>query len=101
MGIFKKASVTPIVRTVISQGIEEQEQSDAHFPVDNDRGYMKMLAGDNLNKVLSKLKAYMADIRQRRADYPEHDAQIFCDGAEEMLSAALNLINSHVENRTY
>lgn len=111
MGIFKKSSVSPIVRSVISQGIEEPSQSEDNFvhldkkpvsfPVDNDKGYMKMISGDNLNKILSKLEEYRVDIRQRRKDYTEHDAEIFLDGAGEMLSAVLDLITSHVENRTY
>lgn len=104
MGIFKKSSVSPIVRSVISQGIEEPspfvhlDKSPDTIPVDHST---RMISGDNLNKILSTLEEYRVDIRQRRKDYSEHDAQIFLDGAGEMLSAVLDLITSHVENRTH
>lgn len=60
MGIFKKASVTPIVKTVVSQGIEEdiEAQNKELFSPEKYLNYKKTFEPqfkDDSNKPISKI----------------------------------------------
>jgi|APCry1669192806_1035432.scaffolds.fasta_scaffold01706_7 hypothetical protein len=87
MSIFKKASVTPIVKTVISQGLENPE---GHMlPVNEDKGYMKMISGQKLNHVLSEIKKL-------------RDHYAFQEGDKgDAYQHALDIILENIEDRTY
>lgn len=108
MAIFKKSSVAPIVRTVISQGIKDESIDSSNFYTADklkglEPGEETNLPVDNsgFRKVLEKLFRSRLDYQTRiRNSYDELD-QVFNDGAIEAITTAIDLLEKELGINRY
>ena len=93
MSIFKKASIAPIVRSVVSQGLEDQDFS-SRPPIQHPILREKT---DSLDKAKSQIQEYINIYTQKMEQ--DKEAEAWEDYAEHMgevsgLMKALKIINA-------
>lgn len=81
MSIFKKASVLPIARTSVSQGLEPMEEDPFDIPEDNDsrKQFLKM---SPKQKALDELDLRIDQVGRYDGDYYKGMAKGFSEAIE-------------------
>lgn len=69
MRVFKKASVTPIVRSVVSQGIEDYKPQQSKPKLENNISSSAQELVSALESEIQKIQVYLDSIKYNDEDY--------------------------------
>ena len=96
MSIFKKAGVTPIVRSVISQGMGDDYSI---HPIDGSDNNPKTISAGNLDELIKELNMYRESAQYKVWESADNNEKIFNQGVLDSINKVFNLIKSKVDNQ--